>query len=172
MIERFDAELPPDPGSSWGRAATWGAVSCLVFASLVIATWGFVSLGLDRDVIDLPGVGILVAPLAVAAATVVVAISAAIALRRRFLGKPGSLWVSLPGGLVAWLSFAIMAGVAVSSSRPAPGESDALPALPGQVAVGLATSPFGLAIVPLAIIVIIAVLLSTARPPGRDRGVA
>ncbi|VXA98682.1 hypothetical protein [Pseudoclavibacter sp. 8L] len=172
MIERFDAELPPDPGSSWGRAATWGAVSGLVFASLVIATWGFVSLGLDRDVIELPGVGVLVAPLAVAAATVVVGLSAAFALRRRFLGKPGSLWVSLPGGLLAWLSFAIMAGIAVSSSRPEPGESDALSALPGQVAVGLSTSPFGIAIVPLAIIVIVAVLLSTARPSGRDRGVA
>lgn len=172
MIEHPDPELPPDPGSSWGRAATWGAVSGLVFASLVIATWGFVSLGLDRDVIDLPGVSVLVAPLAVAAATLLVAVSAALALRRRFNGQTGPLWVSLPGSLLAWLAFAIVSGLVASGSRPEPGESDALSPLPGEVAVGLATSPFGLAIVPLAALVIVAVVLSTARPTGRDRGAA
>lgn len=172
MIDRSDAELPPDPGSSWGRAITWGAVSGLVFASLVIATWGFVSLGLDRDVIDLPGVGVLVAPLAVAAATSVVAASAALALRRRFKGQTGPLWVALPGSLLAWLSFAIASGVAASGSRPEPGEADVLSPLPGEVAVSLSTSPFGLAIVPLAALVIVAVVLSTARPAGSDRGAA
>lgn len=172
MIESSDAELPPDPGSSWARAATWGAVSGLVFASLVIATWGFVALGLDRDVIDLPGVGILVAPLSVAAATVIVALSAALALRRRFGGKPGSLWVSLPGSLLAWLAFALVSGIVASGTRPEPGETDALSPLASEVAVGLSTGPFGLAIVPLAAIVIVAVVLSTARPAGRDRGAA
>lgn len=120
-----------------GRAATWGAVSGLVFASLVIATWGFVALGLDRDVIDLPGVGILVAPLSVAAATVIVALSAALALRRRFGGKPGSLWVSLPGSLLAWLAFALVSGIVASGTRPEPGETDALSPLASEVAVGL-----------------------------------
>ncbi|PPF43889.1 hypothetical protein C5B85_12130 [Pseudoclavibacter sp. AY1F1] len=172
MIERSEAELPPDPGSSWGRAVTWGAVSGLVFASLVIATWGFVALGLDRDVIELPGVGILVAPLSVAAATIVVASAAAIALRRRFSGRPGSLWVALPGGLLAWLAFALVSGVVASWSRPEPGEADVLAPLASEVAVGLSTGPFGLAIVPLSAIVVVAVMLSTARPAGRDRGAA
>lgn len=172
MTERLDAELPPDPGSTWARAATWGAVSGLVFASLVIATWGFVALGLDRDVIDLPGVGVLVAPLAVAAATIVVAATAAIALRRRFHGKPGVAWLTVLCALVSWLTFTIAAGLAASASRPAAGEPEVQLALPSQVVVSLATSPFGLAIVPLSALVIVAVLLSTARPAGGDRGAA
>lgn len=172
MIEGYDAELPPDPGSSWGRAVTWGAVSSLVFASLVIATWGFVSLGLDRDVIDLPDVSVLVAPLAVAAATVVVAATVALALRRRHQGRQGALWLAAPGSIVAWLAFAIMAGIVATGSRPEAGNPDALSPLPSQVAIGLSVGPFGLVIVPLAALVVVAAVLSTSRPTRPGQGPA
>ena len=172
MIERHDAELPPDPGSTWGRAVTWGAVSSLVFASLVIATWGFVALGLDRDVIDLPGVSVLVAPLAVAAGTVVVAASVTLALRRRYRGRPGVLWLAAPGSILAWLAFAIAAGIAATGSRAEAGDPDAISPLPSQVAIGLSVGPFGLSIVPLAALVILAAVLSTSRPTRPGRGPA
>lgn len=172
MTDRNDPELPPDPGSSRARAFTWGAVTGLVFASLVIATWGFVSLGLDRDVINLPGVGVLVAPLAVSAATVVVSLCAAFSLRRRYLGRVNSLWASVPCGMLTWLAFALAAGAAASVSRPESGDTDAPLALPGEVALHLAAGPFGLVIVPLAALVLVGVVLSTARPSERDRGAA
>lgn len=80
-------------------------VAAGVHVALVIATWGFISLLVDRDVIDDPAMGPLIGPLAVAASAVVVVL----ALRRALAtGRPGL--AALAAAAVALLAMGVVIG--------------------------------------------------------------
>lgn len=77
-----------------------------VHVALVVASWGFIGLVLDRDVIDDPALGPLIGPLAVAVSAVVVVF----ALRRALTsGRP---WLAaLAATAVALLAMGVVIGV-------------------------------------------------------------
>lgn len=91
------SEPPPHPQPRSKTPLLWVVLATATYLALVIAFWGFLSLGLDRDVVEYPDAGPLLGPAMAASATLVTGL--VIWRVRSWAGIP----IALLGSLLAML---------------------------------------------------------------------